>query len=64
MPHIPGVIGKSLKAIEDAFDAVTCAYIASYLWRHGPAGTRVYGSVTEGHILVPRVPLQADLLHP
>ena len=53
---IAGVKGKALKAIEDTLDAVTCAYIAAYLWRHGAAGTRVYGSVTDGHILVPRVP--------
>lgn len=53
---IRGTRAKALKAIEDRLDAITCAYVASYLWRHGAAGTRVYGSVAEGHILVPRVP--------
>ena len=49
-----GVKGKALKALEDRLDAVTCAYVAAYLWRHGPAGAIVYGNVAEGHIIVPR----------
>jgi predicted RNase H-like nuclease len=48
--------GQALKAHEDALDAVTCAYTAAYLWHHGPAFTRVYGSVAEGHILTPLPP--------
>lgn len=48
--------GQALKAHEDTLDAVTCAYTASYLWHHGPAFTRVYGSVAEGHILTPLPP--------
>lgn len=51
-----GLRGKSLKALEDALDALTCAYVAAYLWRHGPRGAHVYGSVAEGHIVTPRVP--------
>lgn len=51
-----GLRGRTLKQLEDALDAVTCAYIAAYLWRHGPAGTWVYGTVEDGHIVVPRVP--------
>jgi predicted RNase H-like nuclease len=54
--HFEGQVGKALKALEDILDAVSCAYIATYLWRHGAAGTWSYGSVAEGHILVPRVP--------
>lgn len=53
---IEGVRGKPLKALEDMLDAITCAYIACYLWRHGAAGTWVYGSVADGHIVVPRFP--------
>lgn len=49
-----GVVGKRLKALEDRLDAITCAYVAAYLWRHGPAGAYVYGTVADGHIVVPR----------
>ena len=45
--------GKALKALEDSLDAVTCAYVASYLWYHGPAAGRCYGTVEAGHILTP-----------
>lgn len=48
--------GRSRKAYEDTLDAITCAYTAAYLWRHGPACTRVYGSIAEGHILTPLPP--------
>jgi predicted RNase H-like nuclease len=53
-----GLRGKKLKELEDKLDAVTCAYVASYLWRHGAAGTWVYGTLAEGHIVVPRFPPQ------
>jgi predicted RNase H-like nuclease len=53
-----GLRGKKLKELEDQLDAVTCAYIAFYLWRHGPAGAWVYGTVEDGHIIVPRCPPQ------
>jgi predicted RNase H-like nuclease len=46
--------GRALKELEDALDALTCAYLASYFWAHGPAGTQVYGTVASGHILTPR----------
>lgn len=46
--------GKRLKALEDELDALTCAYVANYCWRHGAAGQYVYGSVEAGHIVVPR----------
>lgn len=45
--------GRKLKEYEDKLDALSCAYVASYLWHHGPRRTRVYGSVAEGHIIVP-----------
>jgi predicted RNase H-like nuclease len=45
--------GRALQELEEMLDAVTCAYVAYYAWHHGPARQRVYGSVAEGHILVP-----------
>ena len=45
--------GRALQELEETLDAVTCAYVANYAWHHGPARQRVYGSVDEGHILVP-----------
>lgn len=50
---------RALKAYEDTLDAITCAYIAAYLWHHGPDRTRVYGSVAEGHIMTPLPPTAA-----
>ncbi len=47
--------GKALKAHEDRLDAVSCAYIACYLWHHGPKRTQIYGSLEAGHILVPMI---------
>lgn len=54
-----GLRGKHLKALEDKLDAVTCAYVASYLWRHGSGGSWVYGTLAEGHIVLPRYPPQS-----
>lgn len=48
--------GRALKAYEDTLDAITCAYTAAYLWHYGPAFTRVYGTIAEGHILTPLPP--------
>lgn len=45
--------GRALQELEETLDAVTCAYVAWYAWYHGPIRQRVYGSVNEGHILVP-----------
>jgi predicted RNase H-like nuclease len=50
---IAGMRGKALKAFEDTLDAITCAYVAAYLWRHGAAGAKVYGTEGEGAIVVP-----------
>ncbi len=51
--EVTGMRGAALQEYEDALDAVTCAYVASYLWRHGPGAVKRYGSLEEGHILVP-----------
>jgi predicted RNase H-like nuclease len=45
--------GQGLREVEEALDAVTCAYVAWYAWWHGPTRQQVYGSVEAGHILVP-----------
>lgn len=45
--------GRALKSYEDTLDALTCAYIAYYLWWHGPSRARTYGTLTEGHIITP-----------
>lgn len=52
--QVYGLRGAALQAYEDALDAITCAYIAAYLWRHGPRAVLRYGSLEEGHILVPQ----------
>jgi predicted RNase H-like nuclease len=48
--------GQALQEMEETLDAITCAYVAYYAWHHGPARQRVYGSVAEGHTLVPLPP--------
>ena len=45
--------GRALREVEEALDALTCAYVAWYAWWHGPAHQLVYGDVATGHILVP-----------
>ncbi|MGB5052242.1 MAG: DUF429 domain-containing protein, partial [Caldilineaceae bacterium] len=50
--------GRKLKEYEDTLDAITCAYVASYLWEYGPKMAVSYGSLAEGSILVPVVPWQ------
>lgn len=45
--------GGALKRAEDLLDALLCAYIALYIWWHGPEGYRVFGDETNGFILVP-----------
>lgn len=52
--------GQMLQELEEMLDAITCAYIAYYGWYHGPAVQRVYGSLAEGHILVPLPTPQAS----
>lgn len=46
-----GRIGRAYKACEDRLDALTCAYLAAL----APTGRlEMLGSVTDGHIVVPR----------
>jgi predicted RNase H-like nuclease len=53
---IPLAVGnRGYKAWEDILDALTCAYVASYLWYWGTAAphARVFGDLAEGYIIVP-----------
>ena len=55
--EVAALRGGALKRAEDLLDALFCAYIALYIWWHGPDGYRVFGDETNGFILVPiRVP--------
>ena len=62
VPDVTTLRGKAFKRVEDKLDAVTCAYVAAYLWQHGPARTRVYGDVAGGHIAVPLTPRMVQRL--
>ncbi len=48
--------GAALKANEDRLDAIVCAYIAYYYWFWGSGGTRLFGDVDSGYIIVPTPP--------
>ncbi len=48
--------GRALKAYEDQLDALCCAYIGYYLWWHGPQRARTYGTLADGHVIVPITP--------
>jgi predicted RNase H-like nuclease len=53
---IPLAVGnRGYKAWEDILDALTCAYVASYLWHWGTGAphARVFGDLAEGYIVVP-----------
>ncbi|MBD3209065.1 DUF429 domain-containing protein [Candidatus Woesearchaeota archaeon] len=59
--HLPAAItttevttlkGRALKDYEDKLDAVFCAYIAYYAWKH-PKKCEVLGNMHEGYILTP-----------
>lgn len=54
--NVTQLTGRRLKVYEDTLDALTCAYVAAYLWHHGPSQGRVYGDVASGHILTPLPP--------
>jgi len=43
------------KRFDDLLDAVTCAYVASYIWYWGSGAphVRVYGDLADGYIAVP-----------
>src|ERR1700694_5996139 len=54
--RIPAQVGmRGYKRWDDTLDALSCAYIASFLWRWGsaPPHARVFGDLTDGYIIVP-----------
>ena len=46
---------RGYKRWDDTLDAITCAYVASYVWNWGMTSpeVRVYGDLTSGYIVVP-----------
>lgn len=48
--------GRARKALEDALDAVVCAYVAYHVWRWGAERSEVFGSASAGYIVNPRPP--------
>jgi predicted RNase H-like nuclease len=53
---------RGYKAWDDLLDAITCAYVASYLWRWGTAepNARIYGDLQFGYIAVPGARVLAE----
>ncbi|GAC1523000.1 MAG: DUF429 domain-containing protein [Vulcanimicrobiaceae bacterium] len=49
------VEARGYKRWDDVLDGITCAYVASYLWRWGTRlpHTRIYGDLETGYIAVP-----------
>ncbi len=52
IPSVPQT-GRELKAVEDQYDAILCAYIGAWWWYWGAARTLVEGNAQEGYIVVP-----------
>jgi len=58
--RIPERVGmRGYKRWDDTLDALSCAYIAAFLWRWGSAAphARVFGDLAEGYIVVPDRPV-------
>ncbi|GAC1536536.1 MAG: DUF429 domain-containing protein [Candidatus Velthaea sp.] len=54
--RIPEAVpARRYKRWDDSLDAVSCAYVASFVWRWGIAAphVRVFGDLTDGYIVVP-----------
>ena len=52
------VTSRGYKRWDDTLDAITCAYVASYVWFWGMASAevRVYGDLVSGYIAIPSGP--------
>lgn len=53
---IPVVVGAAgYKRWDDTLDAISCAYVAAFVWRWGMGAphVRVFGDLTDGYIVVP-----------
>jgi predicted RNase H-like nuclease len=59
---VTGLRGIALKHLEDALDALTCAYIVLWYWHHGSEGGEVIGDMPSGYIVVPRPPKTEPLI--
>lgn len=53
--ELEGLSEKERKSYEDLLDGVLCAYMAQYAWYWGPQRCRLYGSVKEGYMILPRL---------
>ena len=53
---VSGLIGAKLKRLEDGLDALSCAYIVLWYWRHGSAGAEVLGDMIQGYVVIPQTP--------
>lgn len=53
---VSGLVGAKLKRLEDGLDALSCAYIVLWYWHHGRAGAEVLGDMTDGYVVIPRLP--------
>jgi predicted RNase H-like nuclease len=55
---VEGLKGRRYKEWDDVLDALTCAYVAGFVWRHGPDSPAVlrFGNLVDGYILIPGIP--------
>jgi predicted RNase H-like nuclease len=53
IPH--AVSARGYKRWDDTLDAITCAYVAAFIWRWGigPPHVRIFGDLDDGYIVVP-----------
>lgn len=49
-----GLRGEALKRHEDTLDAIFCAYLAWHCWRWGEERNEMFGTLTDGYIVVPK----------
>jgi predicted RNase H-like nuclease len=49
------VSSRGYKRWDDTLDAISCAYVAAFVWRWGigPPHVRVFGDLADGYIVVP-----------
>ena len=52
---VSGRVGSGLERLDDGPDALSCAYVVFWYWRHGAAGAEVIGDMTAGYVVVPKL---------
>lgn len=64
VPSSVSIRGRAYKEWDDKLDAISCAYVASWVWRWGTdsAHVRVFGDLENGHIVVPARPAFSALV--